>query len=134
MIIMNDILLYPITIQQKEERYFYHSLQFPAIKGSASDIETLYLIVKEQLEKQLYNCLMEQEKVTPSSWESREEKVVIVAVSRKEVLQKYGSKPVKKMVSLPSWLSYQAEKEGLSLSKVLQEAVKEKINRNEGWK
>lgn len=36
------------------------------------------------------------------------------------------------MVSLPTWLSYQGEKEGLSLSKVLQEALKERLNRNEG--
>lgn len=134
MIIMSDILLYPITIEQKGKRWVYHSSQFSEIKGSSFDLENVYLTVKEQLEKHLYHFFLNQESALPASWEKENEKVLIVAVSKKEILQKYGSTPVKKMVSIPSWLSYQAEKEGLSLSKVLQEAIKEKLNRNEGWK
>ncbi|MBC2261220.1 hypothetical protein HCB45_06380 [Listeria sp. FSL L7-0091] len=128
---MSDILLYPITVKRKEEQWFYHSSQFPEIKGSSSDLESLYLTAKEQLEKNLYQLLLNRKSDVPVSWEKGHEKVVIIAVSAGEILQKYGSTPVKKMVSIPSWLSYQAEKEGLSLSKVLQEALKEKLKRTE---
>ncbi|EAC6450082.1 hypothetical protein AR000_15065 [Listeria monocytogenes] len=54
---------------------------------------------------------------------------MLIGLSTNEVIRKYGTKPVKKMVSLPPWLSYQADKEGLSLSKVLQAALKEKIEK-----
>ncbi|MBC2137702.1 hypothetical protein HCA93_15570 [Listeria innocua] len=128
---MSDILLYPITVKRKEEQWFYHSSQFPEIKGSSSDLESLYLTAKEQLEKHLYQLLLNRKRDVPVSWKKEHEKVVIIAISAREILQKYGSTPVKKMVSIPSWLSYQAEKEGLSLSKVLQEALKDKLKRTE---
>ena len=38
------------------------------------------------------------------------------------------TKPIKKMVSIPEWMANEAEKNKLSLSKVLQDALKQKIS------
>lgn len=87
---------------------------------------------KEELEKIIYQQLINNINVKPDPWKWEERTALIVEIEVKAVLEKYGSTPIWKMVSLPTWLSYQAEKEGLSLSKVLQEALKERLNRNEG--
>ena len=44
--------------------------------------------------------------------------------------KKHDNKMVRRNVTLPAWLNYEAEKEGLNVSKFLQEALKEKFMLN----
>ena len=47
-----------------------------------------------------------------------------------EYRKKYGYKIVKKNCSIPAWLNTKAEELGLNFSKILQEALIEKISAN----
>ncbi|EHZ7968973.1 hypothetical protein K6Q71_002853 [Listeria monocytogenes] len=129
---MDKVFLYPIFVQEKNGLWVYDNPQFENLLGTAATLEKVYVESKEELEKIIYQQLINNISVKPGSWKWEERNALIVEIDVKEVLEKYGSTPIRKMVSLPTWLSYQAEKEGLSLSKVLQEALKERLNRNEG--
>ncbi|EJS9299452.1 hypothetical protein N0810_002783 [Listeria monocytogenes] len=129
---MGKVFLYPIFVQEKNGSWVYENPQFEKLQGTAATLEKVYVESKEELEKIIYQQLINNINVKPDPWKWEEGNALIVEIDVKEVLEKYGSTPIRKMVSLPTWLSYQAEKEGLSLSKVLQEALKERIKRNEG--
>lgn len=129
---MDKVFLYPIFVQEKNGLWVYDNPQFENLQGTAATLEKVYVESKEELEKIIYQQLINNISVKPDPWKWEERNALIVEIDVKEVLEKYGSTPIRKMVSLPTWLSYQAEKEGLSLSKVLQETLKERLNRNEG--
>lgn len=129
---MDKVFLYPIFVQEQNGSWVYENPQFKNVQGTATTLEKVYVESKEELEKSIYKQLINNINVKPDTWKRDERNVLIVEINVKEVLEKYGSTPIRKMVSLPTWLSHQAEKEGLSLSKVLQEALKERLHRNEG--
>lgn len=129
---MDKVFLYPIFVQEKNGLWVYDNPQFENLQGTAATLEKVYVESKEELEKIIYQQLINNISVKPDPWKWEERNALIVEIDVKEVLEKYGSTPIRKMVSLPTWLSYQADKEGLSLSKVLQETLKERLNRNEG--
>lgn len=129
---MDKVFLYPIFVQEQNDSWVYENPQFENVQGTAATLEKVYVESKEELEKIIYKQLINNINVKPEPWKWEERNALIVEIDVKKVLEKYGSTPIRKMVSLPTWLSYQAEKEGLSLSKVLQEVLKERLNRNEG--
>ncbi|EHO7443111.1 hypothetical protein KNB15_002575 [Listeria monocytogenes] len=129
---MDKVFLYPIFVQEQNDSWVYENPQFENVQGTAATLEKVYVESKEELEKIIYKQLINNINVKPEPWKWEERNALIVEIDVKKVLEKYGSTPIRKMVSLPTWLSYQAEKEGLSLSKVLQETLKERLNRNEG--
>ena len=51
----------------------------------------------------------------------------LVDVDFLEYRRKSDNKMVRRNVTLPGWMNYEAEKQGLNVSKVLQEALKERI-------
>ncbi len=54
--------------------------------------------------------------------------VTLVAADMNEYRKSIDMTAVRKNVSLPAWMSYEAEKAGLSLSAVLQEGLKRELN------
>ncbi|MCC8014471.1 MAG: type II toxin-antitoxin system HicB family antitoxin [Eubacterium sp.] len=50
-----------------------------------------------------------------------------VDVNFSEYREKYDNRMVRRNVTLPAWLNYEAEKINLNVSKFLQEALKEKV-------
>ena len=53
--------------------------------------------------------------------------VNIISVNVAEYAEKHFNKSVKKMVTIPQWMADMAESKKLKLSKILQEALKEKL-------
>ena len=53
--------------------------------------------------------------------------VNIISVNVAEYAEKHFNKSVKKMVTIPQWMADMAEAKKLKLSKLLQDAIKEKI-------
>ncbi|MBQ6756812.1 MAG: type II toxin-antitoxin system HicB family antitoxin [Oscillospiraceae bacterium] len=54
--------------------------------------------------------------------------ITLVDVDFKEYRRKNDNKTVRRNVSLPSWLDFEAEKAGINVSAVLQGALKEALN------
>ena len=50
-----------------------------------------------------------------------------VDIDSDEYRRKIDTKVVRKNVSLPSWLNYEADKAGINVSRVLQDALMEKF-------
>lgn len=51
----------------------------------------------------------------------------LVLVDMDEHARKYGDKAVRRTVSLPAWLDFACEQQGINCSKVLQEALIQKV-------
>lgn len=54
--------------------------------------------------------------------------VSVVDVDTADFRRKVSTKPVRRNVSLPSWLNYEATKAGINVSRFLQDALIEKLN------
>lgn len=54
--------------------------------------------------------------------------ITLVDVDFKEYRRKNDNKTVRRNVSLPSWLDFEAEKAGINVSAILQGALKEALN------
>ena len=57
----------------------------------------------------------------------KNEILTLVDVDFEEYKKKLDNRAMKKSVTLPYWLNQEAEKEGINFSRVLQEALKEKL-------
>lgn len=53
--------------------------------------------------------------------------VMLIQIDTEEYLKRTETKAVRRTVSIPSWMDQIAQKRGISLSKVLQEALREQI-------
>ena len=94
---------------------------FEELLGAASEALGLYLV-----------SLIEEGKALPASSdisEIKHKKDVEVTYIFTDI-DKYrrDTRAVKKMLSIPAWLAKEAEQRNISLSKVLQEALKQKIS------
>ena len=58
----------------------------------------------------------------------KNEAILLIKIDISECRKKYGTKSVRKDVSIPSWLCYLAEKENINFSQMLQEALKKHLN------
>lgn len=68
--------------------------------------------------------LLENIDITQSTFAEEGKNIVsIVDVDLVEYRRKIDTKVVRKNVSLPSWLNYEADKAGINVSRVLQEAL-----------
>ncbi|KGL43606.1 type II toxin-antitoxin system HicB family antitoxin [Listeria newyorkensis] len=129
-----DTYLYPFFVTQKKTKITIVFPDFPDIQATAERLDVVYAAAIEALSKHLYTLWMANEVLpTPSEWESlvvpSGSRPFLASIAQQVVLDTYGSKPVKKMVSIPSWMNVQAEHAGLSLSKVLQQALKERLSK-----
>lgn len=53
--------------------------------------------------------------------------VNVLALDMDEYAEKYGQKAVRKNLTIPAWLATTAERRGINFSRVLQEALEERI-------
>jgi predicted RNase H-like HicB family nuclease len=54
--------------------------------------------------------------------------ISLVDIDTDEYRRKIDTKTVRKNVTIPSWLNYEAERAGINVSRVLQEALMNKLN------
>ena len=54
--------------------------------------------------------------------------VVMVEFDTTKYLEKHNNKPIKKTLSIPSWLNILAKQNNINFSKILQKALKRELN------
>lgn len=89
----------------------------------AVDAANLWLTsaVEDQNEPAPKATPIEQVEYSDGSW------AMLIQVDTDEYMKKTETKAVRRTVSIPSWMDQIAQKRGISLSKVLQDALKEQI-------
>ena len=120
--------IYPAIVHNEDDGLWIEFPDLPGYYTQGDDIEELLNNAEEALGAFLAVKMDYAEKIPKAS------KIEDIKTSETKTyistdINKYhkDTKAVKKMISIPAWLVNEAEKEKLSLSKVLQEALKEKL-------
>ncbi len=119
--------IYP-AIFHKEESYW---VEFPDLDGCVTDGDSLEEAMENAQESMgLYlAALLEEGQSLPDASDIREIKSEDVVSYVSVDVNKYrrSTRAVKKTLSIPEWLAIEAEKNNLSLSKVLQDGLKAQL-------
>lgn len=92
--------------------------------GMARDAIGLWRITEEDCGRDIPEpTTIEIEKIEHNS----DDIVTLVDVDFKEYRKANDIRTIRKNVTIPSWLNYAAEKEGINFSQVLQEALKDRL-------
>lgn len=123
-------LVYPAIFSPYEEGNGY-VVEFPDLKGCVTGGDDLAqaLEMAEDAASGWVLTELEEGKKPPKASEIKSIStegsgfVSMIALDMDSYALKYGEKSVKKTLSIPAWMNTQAEKYGLSCSKVLQDAL-----------
>lgn len=131
----SSIYAYPAVFTSEPEGGFY--IHFPDIDNCftcGNTIEEGLMMAKDALALMVYTNYEETGLPAPSSTPIKElrlkknEFATYIACDTIECRRKFGSKAVKKTLTIPEWLNDAAMKENINFSQVLQDALKEKLN------
>lgn len=120
--------VYPALFHPNSDGSF--TILFPDLPGCISEGKSLAnaVYMAQDALTQWIDYLTDKKKSIPSPSDSRElqtegdEFITLIRAELKE------GRAVKRTVSLPQWLDEQASTAGLSLSRILQDALKERLN------
>ena len=119
--------IYP-AIFHEEETYW---VEFPDLKGCVTEGSTLEEAMENAQEAMgLYlAALLEENQPLPQATNIKEIKTkdVVSFVSVDGNKYRRSTKAVKKTLSIPEWLAIEAERNNLTLSKVLQDGLRSKL-------
>lgn len=129
------IYAYPAIFTPEPEGGFY--IHFPDIENCftcGDSIEEGLMMAKDVLALMVYTNYEETGLTAPASTSIKELKLkrnefaTYIACDTSECRRKFGSKAVKKTLTIPEWLNDAAMRENINFSQVLQDALKEKLN------
>lgn len=128
---MKDIYIFPAVFLKEEDGY---SVSFPDIDGAFTCGETFeeaLVMAKDCLELNL-DTVDEIPHVTDIDKIklNENEYLVMVQADMLNFRKKNDNKPVKKTLTIPKWLNDLGIEKKINFSKVLQEALKEKLQIN----
>ena len=119
--------IYP-AISHEEETYW---VEFPDLEGCVTEGSTLEEAMENAQEAMgLYlAALLEENQPLPPATNIKEIETadVVSYVSVDVTRYRRSTRAVKKTLSIPEWLAIEAERNNLSLSKVLQDGLKSKL-------
>ena len=128
---MKDIYIFPAVFLKEEDGY---SVSFPDIYGAftcGKTFEEALFMAKDCLELNL-NTVDEIPHVTDIDKIklNENEYLVMVQADMLNFRKKNDNKPVKKTLTIPKWLNDLGIEKKINFSKVLQDALKEKLQVN----
>ncbi len=121
---VQDLRIFTEANEDGEER-----LNIADAIAMARDAIGLYCIEAENSGEEIVPASnLDDIDITKSSfYEMGKSYISLVDVDLVEYRKKRDNKVVRRNVTLPNWLNHEAEKAGINVSKVLQEALKEKL-------
>lgn len=122
--------VYPSIIHEEDDGYW---IEFPDLEGCQTQgdtMEELMEMAQEALGLYLASLMEGNQEIPPPSDIKDIEANGCRATYVSTDVDKYrrDTRAVKKMLSIPAWLAKEAEDRNISLSKVLQDALKERMN------
>lgn len=125
--------VYPAIFTEDEDGY---SVRFPDVDGcftSGRSLQEALEMAEDALCLMLYDMEESGEGIPAASGVNNVqtepgEFVSLIGCDTLAYRKRYGSKAVKKTLSIPSWLNEAAEKAGVNFSSVLQDALKQQLH------
>ena len=131
----SSIYVYPAIFSQDDKGGF--SITFPDIENCftyGDDLEDGMIMAEDVLALMIFTNYEENNLCSPNATPiekiklSKNEFVTYIVCNTTKYRRQFGTKAVKKTLSIPEWLNDAAIKENINFSQVLQEALKEKLN------
>lgn len=131
----SSIYVYPAIFTPEDGGAY--SIRFPDIENCftcGNDIEDGMVMAQDALTLMIYTNYEETGKPTPASTHiedlklNKDEFASYIVCNTTEFRRKFGTKAVKKTLTIPEWLNEAAIQERINFSQVLQDALKEKLN------
>lgn len=125
--------VYPAVLTPSDGGY---CVTFPDVEGAITcgdDLAQALIMAKDALSLLLVSMEDNNEKArTPSAIEKvahEDGEIVTLVLADTDAYRKeYGSRAVKKTLTIPQWMNEAAEKKGVNFSQVLQEALTAKLS------
>ncbi len=131
----SPIYVYPAIFTPEDGGAY--SIRFPDIENCftcGDDIEDGMKMAEDALALMIYSNYEEPGIVAPASTPIKDLKLetdefaTYIVCDTTEYRRKFGTKSVKKTLTIPEWLNDAAVKERINFSQVLQDALKDKLN------
>ena len=123
--------VYPAILYEDEGKVGVTVPDLPGCHTFGNDRAEALFMAKDAIEMWLWDAENKQEKI-PGASESLSlepgEILTLVAADTDEYRQANETRAVKKTLSIPSWLNYQAEKANAPFSQILQQGLKEYLH------
>lgn len=132
-------IVYPVIIDKEKDDEKYHLVYIPDfdLNTEGESIAECIEMARDAIGLQCLTLENDFKKPFPiaSSIESIDHKdnqiVTLVDVDYENYKKKYSLKVVRRNVTLPSWINYEADKSGINVSAVLANALKQELNLND---
>ena len=126
-----DTVVYPVVFQKNEGGYIVHIPDLDQMTQGENLSDAIFM-ARDLISLWVMNLQDEKQAIpAPNSvaFDIPDGAVVsYVDANISEYRRKYGSATVKKNCSIPAWLNTRAEEMHLNFSKILQEALLQKVN------
>lgn len=131
----SSIYVYPAIFTPENSGAY--SIRFPDIENCftcGNDIEDGMIMAQDALTLMIYTNYEERGEPAPVSTPIKDLKLkkgefaTYIICNTIEFRRKFGTKAVKKTLTIPEWLNEAAMRERINFSQVLQDALKEKLN------
>ena len=134
--------VYPVFIQPHDSKYLVYIPDIDHYTEGSSFYEAICmardLLAAVSLERQLPNPSnveaarrITEEKADDSDFKFSTGTIVPVDIDTEDYRKKHDTRAVKKNCTIPSWLNDEAEAAGINFSRVLQDALIERLNLKE---
>ena len=123
--------VYPAILFFDDDRIGVKVPDLPGCFTYGVDMADALLMAKDAVEMWLWDAENNNDKIPPASVSldtDPGETLTLIAANTDEYRQANDTRAIKKTLSLPSWLNYQAEKANAPFSQILQQGLKEYLN------
>jgi len=126
--------VYPVIIYPDDDKIGITVPDLPGCHTFGADTAEALLMAKDAIEMWLWDAENKNEKIPLASKiddvkKVKNHQITLVAADTDEWRKAYDTKAVKKTLSIPAWLNTQAEKANAPFSQILQEGLKEYLQK-----
>jgi len=125
--------VYPAILYPDDDKIGVTVPDLPGCHTFGDDMADALFMAKDAVEMWLWNAENENIAIPPASENlsiEQNETLNLIAADTDEYRRANDTKSIKKTLSIPSWLNYQAEKANAPFSQILQEGLKEYLQKS----
>lgn len=125
--------IYAAVFSQEDDKVYVSFPDLPGCITSGEDMNDAYEMAVDAANLWVTSAVEDQHETVPEATpidkiECPEgSRVMLIQIDTDDYLRRTETKAVRRTVSIPSWMDQIAQKQGISLSKVLQDALRQQI-------